>query len=100
MQISGPVTETFYRIEESSEILTRTKDNFLAISIDVVRNRVLHKRSVYTALDLLRDVGGLLNLLTIFGKGIVYGINLLVGDPLETYLAEGLLKMENRQSGV
>ena len=49
---------------------------------------------------MLRDVGGLLNLLTIFGMGIVYGLNFLIGDPLETYLAEGLLKMEKRRSGV
>jgi len=56
----------------------------------------LHLRSIYTLLDMLKDVGGLLNLLTILGLGLMFIYNCVAGDALESTLMHALFKKEKR----
>ena len=45
---------------------------------------------------MLKDVGGLLNLLTILGLGLMFIYHLAAGDELESTLMQALLKKEKR----
>ena len=52
----------------------------------------VHKRQIYTILDLLGDVGGLLDALKAFGSIIILLHFKLVGDPVIKYLLESIFK--------
>lgn len=66
------------------------------VTVALSRNDTLHLRSVYSLLDMLKDVGGLLNLLTILGLGLMFIYHLAAGDELESTLMQALLKKEKR----
>ena len=51
---------------------------------------MVHKRSVYTFMDLLGDVGGLFDALHII-SGILVTLNIFVfGDPMNSFLLQAL----------
>ena len=52
----------------------------------------LHKRSIYTALDFLGDVGGLLDGLKLIGNIIITVYTFTFGNPLNAFLMNSLFK--------
>ena len=52
---------------------------------------VHHTRSIYTGLDMLGDVGGLVDGLRFIGTILIYFFNFLRGDPLQSYLVGAVL---------
>ena len=51
-----------------------------------------HHRSIYTFLDFLGDVGGLLDGLKLIGGLLVSAYTFIVGNPLNAYLVNALFK--------
>ena len=58
----------------------------------MTRTNTIHVRTIYTILDMLKDVGGLLTLLQILGLGVMFVYNLIFGDPLRKTLVKGVMK--------
>ena len=60
---------------------------------------VEYQREVYTIWDLFGDVGGLLEVMIIFGGLFITTISALTGSNLETYLLQKLFFVEKKRSG-
>ena len=56
-----------------------------------------HSRSIYTALDMLGDVGGLLDGLRLVGSGVIFLFHLMNGDPLQAFLMRSFFKKATRE---
>ena len=56
----------------------------------------LYKRQIYTILDLLGDVGGLLDALKAFGSLLITLWFWLTGDPVSQFLIESIFKKEGK----
>ena len=56
------------------------------ISLTLSSQKIIHKRSIYTLLDLLGDVGGLLDALRAIGGLILSAYTFAVSNPINSYL--------------
>ena len=67
-------------------------DPFVAFEVTFMLNksRTIHKRSIYTALDWLGDVGGLLDGLRLIGGVVMFFYSLIFGNPLNNFLLSKL----------
>ena len=52
----------------------------------------MHTRQIYTGLDWLGDVGGLLDGLKLVGKVFIFILKFLFGNPLDYFLLQSLYK--------
>ena len=59
---------------------------------------VEYQREVYTIWDLFGDVGGLLEVTTIFGGFLMATVSALTGSNLDTYLLSKLFFVEKKRS--
>ena len=60
----------------------------------------IYKRKIYTILDLLGDVGGLLDALRAFGSVAVMIFFHLCGNPVHHYLLEAIYKQNDKTRNV
>ena len=67
------------------------------VNLTLVESRTVFKRSIYTFLDWLGDIGGLLDALRLIGNIIMTGYILIIGNPLSFYLVNSLFKRERQE---
>jgi len=72
-------------------------DVLFSLKIKLDNDVVHHKRSIYTSLDLLGDIGGLFDALKIISSIIITLYFSIFGNPLHGYLLKALF-MSNPQS--
>ena len=68
------------------------------ISIKLDTESTLHTRQIYSGLDMLGDVGGLLDGLKLLGSGVMFIFHLIRGDPLQDFLMKAIFKKGNEES--
>ena len=73
-------------------------DRWFMMSFRVTSNNVVNKRAIYTFLDWLGDVGGLLGSLQLIGSAFMYFNNYIRGNKLEFYLLNRLYKKETEKA--
>ena len=59
---------------------------------------MVYKRSIYTLLDLLGDVGGLLDGLKIFGGMLTSLITCVFGNPLTAFIVNAVYKVDKMKT--
>ena len=69
-------------------------ETMLIVHIKLSEYRTVNSRQIYNALDMLGDVGGLLDGLPVIGGFLVTIYSCLIKDPLESYLFGSLFKTE------
>ena len=60
------------------------------------KDRVHHKRSIYTFWDFLGDVGGLFDMLKILAKPVLVIAHVLLGTGLDQYLLSSIFKVQKK----
>ena len=60
--------------------------------------RKIYRRSVYTTLDWLGDVGGLSDALQLIGKGIMFIYTLAFGNPLSAFLLKSIFLRDSKRA--
>ena len=75
---------------------TRTLDQFFGIFVYLNSDRQIHTRSIYTALDWLGDVGGLIDGLRIIGTFSMTLYSFIVGSSVEKYILQSVFKKGHR----
>ena len=68
----------------------------MTVKISLSSERVVYRRSVYTALDWLGDVGGLSDALQLIGSGIMHIYTLTFGNPLYAFLLKSVFLRDSR----
>ena len=68
------------------------QEPYAALNFFLAPTQIQYKRSIYTALDFLGDVGGLLDGLRLVGNIIMAGYTLTFGNPLNAFLMNSLFK--------
>ena len=71
-------------------------DLLFRIIIGLEDEATQHSRSIYSALDMLGDVGGLLDGLKLIGSLVMFLFHLMRGDPLNDFLLKAIFKRERR----
>ena len=61
----------YYEIENCDNGPNSDTNIVMRLEFETSSDEVIHERAVYTILDLLGDVGGLLDMLTYFGQFII-----------------------------
>ena len=74
----------------------RAPTNFFEITFSLDLDRKVYKRSIYTVLDWLGDVGGLFDALKGLGTLFFIVYSFICGDQLEVFLLETVYKRENK----
>ena len=67
---------------------------FFSVEFRLNRDVIEHKRSIYTFLDLIGDIGGLLDGLTAIGGFLMSIFCFIFGNPLDSYLLRSQYKAE------
>ena len=69
LQLGKPKIETWFELDQEPRISFKNQrgrdENLFEVKVALSSEDTLHLRNIYTLLDMLKDVGGLLNLLTI-----------------------------------
>ena len=84
----------WWELEDSQDLTKSDKSVAFEIRIKLNPFIVIHQRSIYSALDLLGDVGGLLDGLTAIGGFFMTVYCFIIGDPLECFLFSRLFKIQ------
>ena len=96
--LSDPVTKTYYVLEDKPYAMrpraNRNKQTLFALDFVLSKDQTFHKRSIYTILDILGDVGGLLDGLRILGGVVMSIYTFAVRNPLNTFLVKSLFKTD------
>ena len=66
--------------------------NYFQIVVLLSHEITQYQRSIYTALDMLGDVGGLLDGLKLFGSMVMTMLHFVKGDPLQATIVQALFK--------
>ena len=81
LSVGQPNSVTWYELEESAEITSNSivysPDLLFRIIIGLEDEATQHSRSIYSALDMLGDVGGLLDGLKLIGSLVMFLFHLL-----------------------
>ena len=89
----NPRIETFYPLKKSTESNDSDfPDSFGGFSIEVSPDVVNNNRSIFSVLDFLGDIGGLLSILVDCGRILMYVPVFLCGCGIKKYIAESLFK--------
>ena len=67
-----------------------TGDTLLTVQILLERDVVHYKRSIYSTLDFLGDLGGLYDALLVLGYVMIFLFKIIVGNEQEDYLLKVL----------
>ena len=70
---------------------------FAELNFSVNSDKIIHKRTKYSALDWLGDIGGLYDGLFHLFSAIMYIYRTIVGSPLNSYLVRTLFKRETKE---
>ena len=70
---------------------------WLKIRFEISPESIIHQRTVYNSLDLIGDVGGLLDGLTAIGGFLITIYSFIVGDPLESYISKSVFKIDTEK---
>ena len=88
----------WFQFKELPETLSRDQDKMhFAVGFSLHRDVVHHSRSIYTFLDLLGDIGGLLDGLKGISSVLISFYFYLFGDPIHSYLLKALF-LQNPQA--
>ena len=81
----------WFQFKELPETLSRDQDKMhFAVGFSLHRDVVHHSRSIYTFLDLLGDIGGLLDGLKGICSVLISIYFYLFGNPIHSYLLKAL----------
>ena len=78
--------------ENAIQTASAKSDWLIVLGVNLSLNRTIHKRSIYSFLDLLADVGGCLHTLRLFGGIVMTVYTYIVGNPLSIFLVNQLFK--------
>ena len=87
-----PIQSEYYTVEFKERTFSHFKDSLFTLSIGMSSDIVVHHRSIYNALDLLGDIGGLLDMLLIIGQMVLICFTAVKGKPLSIFFVERLFK--------
>ena len=101
LQLGKPYSYTWYELDKTpvaiQSIGAEDRKSFLLI-IELDHETTVHKRQIYSALDMLGDVGGLLDGLKLLGSGVMFLFHLIRGDPLQDFLMKTIFKKGKEES--
>ena len=101
--IFSPKELSWFNLEEeacSAEVTGAEEDDFFHLEIFLSPDRFMYKRSIYTFLDLLGDVGGLLDALRFIGFYFMFFYTLIRGDLLSEFLISSVFQKEIKSSNI
>ena len=92
--LSPLVDETWLFAEDEPIFKTKHISDNVALSFILVLSpdRMVHKRAIYSFLDWLGDVGGLLEGLRLVGQIGIAFVTLFISNPLSAFLVNALFK--------
>ena len=100
LQIGQLNSFTWYELDEQpvtfQSMLSNSNKQFKLI-IKLASETAHHSRSIYSGLDMLGDVGGLLDGLKLLGSGVIFLFNLIRGDPLQAFLMRSIFRKGTRE---
>ena len=88
---------SFFTINQVSENESFVSSN-LYIDIGLSQNKVVHKRSIYSILDFLADVGGIFDMMKAIGFQLVSFSTLVTGNLLNRFLVASIFKVNTSKS--
>ena len=88
-----PKTEPYESMAKDFEIYP-----LVSVQLALLNEKVVYKRSIYTFLDLLGDVGGLLDGLRIFGGMAASLYTCIFGNPLIAFIVNAVYKVDKKTS--
>ena len=80
----------FFDVSFHHDMPPATGDTLLTVQILLERDVVHYKRSIYSTLDFLGDLGGLYDALLVLGYVMIFLFKIIVGNELEDYLLKVL----------
>ena len=88
-----PVQNTWFSVNPDDILVTQDNYNVFQTKLRLSRDREVNTRSIYTVLDWLGDVGGLVDALQYIGKFVMFLYFKLVSeDPITHFLVTSLFK--------
>ena len=88
--LSGSNEKEWFQLK--TNVLEYNDEGWMAQVIDLDTDVRIYKRQIYTILDLLGDIGGLLDALKAFGSVFVLLYFKLTGDQISHYLLQSIFK--------
>ena len=101
LQLGKPNSYTWYELVDPPKVLQSfgsRSDQAFKLQIVLDDETTVHTRQIYSALDMLGDVGGLLDGLKLLGSGVMFIFHLIRGDPLQEFLMKTMFKKGNEES--
>ena len=98
------VNEQFYVMDRDPSFISKRigwRRGLAVIEFIILNDITQHKRSIYTIMDILGDVGGLLDGLRLLGGFLMSAYTFMVGNPLNAFLVNRLFlrnKVSDNQS--
>ena len=91
--LEDPVVTDFFQLEFRARIFNHpSTETLFILSIAMSPEIVHHKRSIYTILDMLGDIGGLSDALFSIGGFFISFITAITGSQLDNFLVTNLFK--------
>ena len=88
---------TWYTLDNESYIEARINDMLFQTKMRLSSDREVNTRSIYTLLDWLGDIGGLLDALKYIGQMLMFPFFKFVrGDPISHGLVTSLFKRDSK----
>ena len=75
----------------------KESDQYFSFKVKLSPERIIYKRSIYTTLDWLGDVGGLSDALRLLGSGIMYLYTLAFGNSLNMFLLRKIFIRDSKR---
>ena len=101
LQLGKPNSYTWYELVDPPKVIQSfgsRSDQAFKLQIVLDDETTVHTRQIYSALDMLGDVGGLLDGLKLLGSGVMFIFHLIRGDPLQEFLMKTMFKKGNEES--
>ena len=95
---SDSLYSEFFNIDFKDRSFSYFKDSLFTLSIGMSSDIVVHHREIYNSLDLLGDIGGLMDALIIIGSLIIVCFTTIIGNQLDVFLVEKLFQRPGKRS--
>ena len=96
--LSDNIEKTFYRYERARSYPSMNEHIFLGLTIFESEDIVFYERKIYNALDLLGDIGGLVDALCYIATALLFLLSLVTGDGPFIPIIKRLFKVPYRSS--
>merc|ERR1712060_556333 len=86
LNLQEPVMHKWYAMEPEDFVVGRSKSHMFQAKLRLSKDRIAYTRQIYTVLDWLGDIGGLLDALTYIGQMIMFVyFHFIQGDPISYF---------------